>query len=104
MLEQPSVVLCWIIRRQLGARGWIEHIVDYLRAVEDPCTDHSIERRRVADSGKAEKANLALPPQPLKCGHDLTKDLLDAEGFAPTGLGNRIVKMEDVDPVTPQSY
>jgi hypothetical protein len=29
------------------------------------------------------------------------KDLLDAEGFATTGLGNGIVKMEDVDPVKP---
>jgi len=61
---------------------------------------HSIKCRRVADSCKAEKANLALLPQPLKCRHDLTKDLLDAEGFAITGLGNRIVEMEDVDPVT----
>jgi len=29
---------------------------------------------------------------------------LHAQGFATTGIGNRIVKMEDVDPVTPQSY
>src|SRR5262249_25494088 len=73
-------------------------------AVEGACIDYSIKRRRVADSGKAEKPNRALLPQPLKCRHDLTKDLLDAEGFAATDLGNRIVKMEDVDPVTPQSY
>ena len=35
----------------------------------------------VADSGKAEKANLALLTQPLELRNDLTEHLLDAEGF-----------------------
>jgi hypothetical protein len=34
-----------------------------------------MKRHRVAGSGKAEKANLALMAQPLKWRHDLTNDL-----------------------------
>jgi len=30
MIEQPSIILCRIVRRQLNGCGRIEHIVDHL--------------------------------------------------------------------------
>ena len=63
-----------------------------------------MKRRRVADSSKPEKACLALLAQPLECRHDLTEHLLDAECFPATSLANRIVQMEDVNPITAQSH
>ena len=56
IIKQPSVILCWIIRRQPSGRGRIEHVVDHLSAVEDARVDHLMQRRRVADGGKPEKS------------------------------------------------
>jgi len=99
MIEQPSIILCRIIRRQLGGRGRIEHIVDHLSAVEGARIDDLRQGRRVADCGEPKKARLALLAQPLERRHYITEHLSDAERFPAAGLGDRIVQVEDIDPI-----
>src|SRR5262249_31174726 len=98
MIEQPFIILCRIVRRQRNGRGRIEHIVDHLSAVEGTRVDYLMQRRRVADCGEPKKPRLALLAQSLKRRHYITEHLSDAERFPATGLGDRIVQMEDVDP------
>ena len=99
MIEQPSIILCRIIRRQPGGRGRIEHIVDHLSAVEGARVDHLMQRRRVADCGEPKKTRLALLAQPLERRHHVTEHLSDAECFPAAGFSDRIVQVEDVDPI-----
>jgi hypothetical protein len=47
-IEQPSIILRRIARRQFAGRRWIEHVVDDLRAVEDARIDHLMQCRGVA--------------------------------------------------------
>ena len=58
-----------------------------------------MQRRRVADCGEPEETRLALMAQPLERRHHVTEHLSDAERFAAPSLGDRIVQMEDVDPI-----
>jgi hypothetical protein len=99
MVEQPCIILCRIIRRQLGGRGGVEHIVDRLRAVEGARVDHLMQRRRVADCGEPKETRLALLAQPLERRHHVTEHLSNAESLPAAGLGDRIVQVEDVDPI-----
>ena len=62
-----------------------------------------MQRRRVADGGKPEEARLALLAQPLERRHHVIEHLSDAERFPAAGLGDRIVQVEDVDPIEAQS-
>src|SRR5262245_34935627 len=80
-IEQPSVILCRIIRRQRGGRGRVEHVVDHLSAVEDARVDHLMQRRRVADCGEPEETRLALLAQLLERGHYLTETMAVAVGI-----------------------
>src|SRR5215471_20801483 len=104
MIEQPSVILCWIICRQLSRRRRIEHIVDHLSAVEDACVDHLVKRGGFADCGEPKETCLALPTCSLECRHHLTEHLLDTERFPAAVLGDCIMQVEDIDPVTAQSH
>ncbi len=99
VIEQPSIILCRIIRRQLGGRGRVEHIVHHLSTVEDARVDHLMQRRRVADCGEPKETCLALLTQPLERRHHITEHLSDAERFPAPALGDRIVQVEDVDPI-----
>ena len=58
-----------------------------------------MQRRRVADCGEPKKTRLALLTQPLKRRHHIAEDLSDAERFPAAGLGDRIMQVEDVDPI-----
>ena len=58
-----------------------------------------MQRRGVADGGEPEKTRLALLAQPLERRHHITEHLSDAERFPAARLGDRIVQMEDIDPV-----
>jgi hypothetical protein len=62
-----------------------------------------MQRRAVADCGKPQKTRLAMLPQPLECRHDVIEHLSNAERFGAAGLGDRIVQVEDVDPLAAQS-
>ena len=99
MIEQPSIILCRIIRRQLGGRGRVEHIVDDLSAVEGARVDHLMQRHGVADCGEPEETRLALLAQQLERRYHVTEHLLDAESLPAAGLSDRIVQVEDVDPI-----
>ena len=103
MFEQPSMILSWIVCRQRGGRGRIEHIVHHLSAVEDARVDHLMQRRCVADCGEPKKTRLALLPQPLECRHDISEHLSDTERFTAAGFGDRIVQVEDIDPIEAKS-
>ena len=61
-----------------------------------------MQRRRVADRGESKETGLALLAQPLERRHYLTEHLSDAERFPAAGLGDRIVQVEDVDPIEVQ--
>ena len=78
-IEQSSIILCRVVRRQLLRGRWIEHVVDDLRAVEDTSLDHLTQRRRVADGRHPEKANLPLLTQPLERRHHVVEHLPDAK-------------------------
>ena len=67
MIEEPSIILCWIILRQCSGRGRVEHIVDHLSAVECARVDHLMQRPRVADCGKPKETRLALLAQVARC-------------------------------------
>ena len=103
VIEQPSVILRRIVRRQRHGGRRIEHVVNHLRTVEDAGVDHLMQRRSVANRGEPEKANFPLGPQPLECRDHLAKHLPDAQRFAAAVLGDCVVQMEDIDPVATQS-
>src|SRR6516165_991266 len=81
MIEQPPIILCRIIWRQLGGRGGIEHVVDNLSAVEDARFDHLTQRSGVADRRKSKET--VLPARVLaRVWHHLVEHLPDAERFS----------------------
>jgi hypothetical protein len=102
-IEQSSVILCRIVRRQLLGGRWIEHVVDDLRAVEGAGIDHLMQRRGVADCRDPEETNLALLTQPLERRYHVAEHLSDAQRRSAPCFGNRIVQVKDVDPVKTQS-
>src|SRR5205823_14142083 len=99
MIKQPSIILCWIVRRQRAGRRWVEHVVDHLSAVEDARVDHLIQRRCVADRGEPKEADLAPLAQPLERRHHLTKHLRDADRLPAAGFSYPNVQAEDGYPV-----
>jgi hypothetical protein len=56
-----------------------------------------LKHRRIADRGQPEEARLTLLPQPLKRRHHIVEDFSDTERVPATGVGDRVVQMEDVD-------
>jgi hypothetical protein len=82
VIEQPSIILRWIVRWQLAGRGRIEHIVDDLSAVKDAGVNHPMQRRRVTDCCKPKEARLPLLAQSLERWHHVTEHLLNAERFS----------------------
>ena len=60
-----------------------------------------MQRRRVTDCSEPKKPRLALLAQLLERRHYVIEHLSDAERFPAAGLGDRIVQVEDVDPVEP---
>src|SRR6185312_15959191 len=104
VLEKAAVVLPGIVRRQRFRRGWIEHVVDDLRAVEGAGIDDLLQRPRVADRGEAEKPRLALLAQFLESGHHLAEPLRDAERGTAAGVSDRIVQVKDIDVVPAQAF
>ena len=102
VIEQPPIVLRRIIRRQRCRGRRIEHVVDHLRAVEFAGVDDLVQRRRFADRGEAEKAGLACLPQTLEGRHDLVQHLAHPERVPAAALRNRVMQVEDIDPLEPQ--
>src|SRR5260370_26757715 len=99
VIEQSSIILCRIVRRQCVGGRWIEHVVDDVSAVEGACIDHLMQRRRVAYCRNPEETNLPLLTQALEGWYHLAEHLSDAQRQSASCLGNRIVQMKDVDPV-----
>jgi hypothetical protein len=61
-----------------------------------------MQRLSVADRGQSEKTGLALLAQPLERRHHLLEHLRDTERLAAAILCDRIMQVEDVDPLAPQ--
>ena len=61
-----------------------------------------MQRSRVADRGQSEKTGFALLAQPLERRHHLAKHLPDAERLAAAMLCDRIMQVEDIDPLAAQ--
>src|SRR6266481_362868 len=70
---------------------------------EDARVDHLVERRGVADCGDSEEPRLALPPQPVECGHHVLQDLPGAQRLAAAHERDGIMQMEDVHPLHAQA-
>ena len=98
MIEQPSIVLRRIVRRQSAGSGRVEHVIDHLRAVEDARIDHLMQRRRIADGSQPKETRLALLAQAIEGRHHLAQCLRNAECFSAALLGDRVVQVEDIDP------
>src|SRR6185369_4809151 len=62
-----------------------------------------MKRVRVADCGQPEKTCLTLLPQPLERRHYILEDLPNTKRVPATGLGDRVVQMENVDMIAAQS-
>ena len=103
VVEQPFVILRRIVRRQFPGGGWIEHVVDELRAVEDAGIDHLMQRRRIADTRQPEETNLALLAQAFERRDYIAEHLPYAQRRSAALQGNRIMQVKDVDPVKAQS-
>src|ERR671936_3165480 len=88
MIEEPSIILCWVILRQCSGRGRVEHIVHYLSAVECARVNDLMQRPRVADCGKSKETPLALLAQPLERRHHVTEPLAHAQRLPAAGLGD----------------
>src|SRR6266436_379185 len=99
MIEQSSIILCRIVRRQFLGGRWIEHVVDDLSAVEDARIDHLMERRGVAYCRHPEETNLPLLTQALEGWYHVAEHLSDAQRRSASCLGNRIMQVKDIDPV-----
>lgn len=62
-----------------------------------------MQRRGVADGREPEEARLALLAQPLERRHHLAEHLPDAERCPAARLGDRVVEVDDVDPLELQA-
>ena len=58
-----------------------------------------MQRRRVADCGKPEETRLARLAQAIERRHHVIEHLSDTECFPAATHGDRIVQVEDVDPI-----
>src|SRR2546430_1467275 len=98
-MEQSSIILCRIVRRNFLAGGWIEHFVAALSAVEGACINHLMQCRRVAYRRNPQEASLPLLTQALERWYHVAENLSDAQRQSAACLGNRIVQVKDIDPV-----
>ncbi len=62
-----------------------------------------MQRRGIADRSEPETTHLAVLLQPLECRHHLTEHLRRAERFAAAVFADRIVQMQNVDPIEPHA-
>jgi hypothetical protein len=92
-----------ILRREAGrhrrARARVQQVVADLGGVEDMGIDDPVQRRSVAGRGDPEEADFALLPQPLEGRHDLIEHCVGAEIGARGRADNRVVELEEVDPL-----
>src|SRR5258706_11834978 len=103
MIEQSSIILCRIVRRQFLGGRWIEHAVDDLSAVEGACINHLMQCRLVAYCSNPEETSFPLLTQALERWYHVVEHLSQAQRHFASCLGNRIVQVKDVDPVKTQS-
>src|SRR6202035_1505995 len=103
VIEQSSIILRRIVRRQFLGGRWIEHVIDDLSAVEGACINHLMQCRRVPYCGNPEETSLPLLTQTLERWYHVAEHLSDAQPRSASCLGNCIVQVKDVDPVNPQS-
>src|SRR5260370_22509502 len=85
VIEQSSIILCRIVRRQFLGGRWIEHVVDDLSAVEGACINHLMQCRRVAYCRNPEEASLPLLTQALERWHHVVEHLAHAQPQSASG-------------------
>src|SRR5207249_633679 len=103
MVEEPAEILRRKARGQRVRRARVQEIEADLRGLHDPCVEHLVQRRSLAERGHAVEADLARFDETNQRGHDGVAYVLDRHAAAHALACDEVVALQQIYALEPES-